>query len=507
MSMAAKRLNPAMTLTELMQDLVDAPAIPVAGIASDSRDLQSGYVFLAIGGESSHGLDYAAAAADAGAAAIVYDASTAVAVPERLGIPLLAVADLRSHIGDIANRYFVNPSRDVRVIGITGTNGKTTVAWLIAQCLERLGRHCGYIGTLGHGIGEIEIAEGMTTPDVVELHRRIAGFRDAGASHAAVEVSSHALAQQRTDGVHFDAALLTNLTRDHLDYHGDMRTYGEAKASLFLAAQPNRRVINIDSEFGADLAVRCGPEAITVSTKPDRVANGQPCVFVRSFVARSEGTEIAIHSTWGDGNVWLPLPGEFNVANAAAVVALLVSDGVPIGMACDVLSEIDAPPGRMQRVVAGDHGPTVYVDYAHTPDALEHALRALRPHCSGSLWCVFGCGGDRDSGKRPLMGGAAELNADRVVVTSDNPRGERPDAIIDEILAGLGHPQHATVIEDRAAAIAWAIRNASDADIVLLAGKGHENYQLVGASRLRFSDYGTVAANLLARKSDAGKDS
>ena len=497
MSMPAEKLTSSMTLAKLLQGIADAPDIAINGIASDTRELAAGYLFLACSGISSHGLDHVQQAVAAGAVAVAYDATTAITVPD-IDVPLIAVDDLRGQLGDIANRFFDYPSRSVRVIGVTGTNGKTTVAWLLAQCMRRLGKPCGYVGTLGYGTAEIDEAEGMTTPDVIELHRRLAEFRDSGATCAAIEVSSHALAQQRIDGVQIDTALFTNLSRDHLDYHGDMRAYAEAKASLFLDAGPTRRIINMDSEFGTQLASRCGPDVVTVSTNFDRVANDRPYVFVRAVIAREDGFEVSVRSSWDNGSIWLPLPGEFNIANAVLVLAFLLSDGIPFDEASAALSKVVAPPGRLQRVDSAA-GPAVFVDYAHTPNAIEVALRALRSHCRGKLWCVFGCGGDRHRGKRPLMGRAAERLADHIVVTSDNPRSEDAGDIITAIVDGLNDGQNATIIEDRAAAIAWAIRQAGASDVILLAGKGHENYQLIGDERRDFSDYGSAVANLLVR--------
>ncbi|MDA1063021.1 MAG: Mur ligase family protein, partial [Proteobacteria bacterium] len=285
MSMPAEYVQQAMTLTELLRGFADAPEIAVYGIHSDSRNLQAGDVFLACQGISSHGVDYAAAAIAAGVAAIVYDASSAAAPEGAPGVPVIAVDNLGKHLGTIANRFYASPSASVRVIGITGTNGKTTVAWLIAQCLERLGETCGYIGTLGAGIGTVDMNASMTTPATVELHAQLADFRAAGATFAALEVSSHALAQNRVDGVAFDTVMFTNLSRDHLDYHGDMQSYGDAKARLFSEYSAKQHIINLDSEFGARLAERCGQDVVTVSTKFERVANGRPYVFVRSVVA------------------------------------------------------------------------------------------------------------------------------------------------------------------------------------------------------------------------------
>ena len=496
MSMPAERLSTTPTLAQLLQGMVAAPDTPIHGISSDSRRLASGDLFLACAGLSSHGIDYVEHAVTAGVAAIAWDSSTASRPDCDPNVPLLAVPELAQHLGEIANRFYERPSESVRVVGVTGTNGKTTVAWLIAQCFEMLGDVCGYVGTLGAGVGEIEGGESMTTPDAVELHGCLAEFRNVGAAYAAVEVSSHALDQNRVAGIQFDTVLFTNLSRDHLDYHRDMRSYGEAKARLFLECNAKHRIINLDSEFGTQLADRCGQEVVTVSTHFDRVANGRPYVFVRSVVAKKTGSQIKVGSSWGDGEFHLPLPGDFNVANAVIVLALLLQHGVQFSKACDVLAAVEAPPGRMQKVDAPDGLPSVYVDYAHTPDAMEFALRALQAHCKGELWCVFGCGGDRDTGKRPQMGRIAERLAGQVILTSDNSRSEATAEIIAGIAKGLSKFERATIIEDRAAAIAWAIKEAAPADIILIAGKGHENYQLIDGERLDFSDYGAALANL-----------
>jgi len=503
MSMPAEHLNPKPTLAELLRGFADAPAIAIGNISSDSRSLRPGDLFLACGGDNCHGLDFIADAVTAGVAAVAWDSSTADAPAIEVGVPMVAVPDLTSHLGEIANRFYARPSESVHVVGVTGTNGKTTVAWLIAQCCELLEQSCGYIGTLGTGVGDVEGGEGMTTPAAIELHGSLADFRDAGVTWAAVEVSSHALAQRRVDGVTFDTVLFTNLSRDHLDYHGDMQSYAETKARLFLDYPARTRIINLDSEFGSELAGRCGQDVVTVSTRFDRVANGRPHVFVRSVVANDNGSLVGINSSWGDGEFELPLPGDFNVANAVIVLAALLRHGVAMAQACETLAQVSAPPGRMERVEAAAGLPTVYVDYAHSPQAIDVALGALRAHCKGKLWCVFGCGGDRDTGKRPQMARNAEMRADRLVVTSDNPRGEEPGQIIAQIIDGLKQPSRATVLEDRAAAIAWTIREAATDDVILIAGKGHENYQLIGIERIDFSDYGAALANLVKRAEGA----
>ena len=499
MSVPAMNLNSGLTLAELLRDFAVAPEIPVAGIASDSRKLGRGFLFLACEGATSHGLDYLRQARDAGACAVAWDSSTADAADD-IGVPMIAVTGLAKHLGGIANRFYGKPSSHLKTIGVTGTNGKTTVAWLIRECLRQLDQRCGYVGTLGCGMNDLQATNSMTTPAAVELHGRLAEFVDQHATHAAIEVSSHALSQGRVDGVEFDAALFTNLTRDHLDYHGDMRSYFESKASLFLSHLPRHKIINIDSEFGAELAERCGNNAVIVSTQIDRVASKQPYVFVRCVLATENGSEITVSTSWGDGNFTLPLPGAFNVANAALVLAYLLTAGIDLEQACDVLALLEAPPGRMQKISV--RSGSVYVDYAHTPDAIESALRALRPHCRGNIWCVFGCGGDRDIGKRPLMGRLVERLADKIVITTDNPRNEDPKEIIDEILAGLNNADNATVIEDRAAAIAWTIAEAGLSDTVLIAGKGHEDYQEVAGERRPFSDTAMAAAAAERKEGD-----
>lgn len=508
MSMPAEHMTSTPTLADLLHGYADAPAIPVSGIASDSRLLQEGFLFLAVQGMTSHGLDYLEQAKQAGVCAIAWDTSTGTE-PAGIDIPTIAVDGLASKLGEIANRYYDRPSEQLSVIGVTGTNGKTTVAWMIAQAREILGERCAYLGTLGYGVDSIEGAEGMTTPAAVELHGRLAGFVAQGAASAAIEVSSHALSQGRVDGVRFDTALFTNLTRDHLDYHANMYEYFESKSQLFLECGPKDRIINLDSEYGTQLAAICGQDLVAVSTDFDRVVDGRPYVFVRSVVANELGFDIAFISSWGDGQFTLQMPGDFNVANAALVLALLLKKGVPLDAACDVMSQISAPPGRMQRVAVDAvdrslqwmamEGPAVFVDYAHTPNALDVALRAVRAHCRGKLWCVFGCGGDRDKGKRPQMGAVAERQSDGVVVTTDNPRTENAQTIIDDVVSGFVNASEAMVIEDRAAAIAWAIDQAADDDVVLVAGKGHEEYQEANGEQIAFSDYGVAQKALAAR--------
>ena len=491
MSMPAEYIANGMNLANLLDGIAPAPAIEIGGIASDSRRLKPGDVFFACQGATCHGLDFVRDAEEAGVAAIVWDASTGTDV--ETAVPSIPVTGLAHLVGVIANRWFDAPTRSVRVTGVTGTNGKTTVAYLAAQTFTSLDMPCGYLGTLGSGIGAISGEGAMTTPACIDIHETMASFRDRGAKHAAMEVSSHALEQSRVDGVQFDSAIFTNLSRDHIDYHGSMQAYFDSKASLFLDFDIRNRIICVDSEFGTRLADLCGASVVTVSTRFDQVANGRPFVFVRSVVTGSHGSRVKFDSAWGSGEFDLPLAGDFNVANAAQVLALLLCNDVAISDATAALAKVSAPPGRMELVNReGDSDkPAVYVDYSHTPASMEAALKALRLHCKGELWCVFGCGGDRDRGKRPMMGKVAERLADHAIVTSDNPRTEPPGQIIADILAGMG--EQAIAIDDRGQAIRHAILAATPSDIVLIAGKGHEDYQVIGDRTLSFSDFSAAA--------------
>jgi UDP-N-acetylmuramoyl-L-alanyl-D-glutamate--2,6-diaminopimelate ligase len=502
--MSAVDLTPRRSLDVLLAGIAAAPAVPLAGIASDSRAVGPGFAFFACRGASRHGVDFAGDAVAAGAAAVVWDSATA-AEPPRVSVPAVPVPGLERWLGELANRWFDTPSARLPVSGVTGTNGKTTVAWLIASCLRRLGRACGYLGTLGAGL-EPPFAEGsLTTPACIELHGTLAGFARDGATHAAIEVSSHALEQNRIDGLRLDSALFTNLSRDHIDYHGDMQAYGDVKARLFLEREVANRIVNVDSGFGQELALRCraasGGRLVTVSTEPRHAFDPGPVaerLLVRPVGPSGFGFAIEVGGSFGEGACRLPLAGEFNVANAALVLAQLLCWGFPLGEALATLAACEPPPGRLQRVTVPDgRGPAVYVDYAHTPAGLEAVLKALRVHCTGNLWCVFGCGGDRDRGKRPLMGATAMRLADRAVVTTDNPRSENPDDIIAEVLAGMDG--RAIAIADRERAIRWTIAEARDNDLVLIAGKGHENVQLVAGKRLPFSDYAVASDSLRSR--------
>lgn len=544
----AQKTPEGIALTALLDGIAEAPPMPVADLTLDSRAVRPGSVFLACRGGSAHGLDYAGDAATRGATALLYDPGEGREPAGGLEIPGLPVPGLRAALGEIASRFFGAPSERLGITAVTGTNGKTTVAHLVAGALSALGRSCGYVGTLGAGLGpavgygvgsgtgrgfdrpiatEPDAGEdeggrsgarpdgprftaALTTPDVIELQRTLARLQQAGAQAVALEASSHALDQRRLDGVEIDVAVFTNLSRDHLDYHGSMERYAEAKARLFERETIRSRVLNVDDAFGRELwrrhAASAGGSTIVTGSRIGRDGGPPPIeqprdaggrVLVGALEAGAAGLRLALDTHLGSAELRSPLVGEFNAANLASALGALLAQEVPLAAAVEALSGIAGPPGRMQRVAGGDDArPTVIVDYAHTPQALALALAALRPHCRGRLWCVFGCGGERDRGKRAPMAAAAAAGAHRVVITTDNPRGEDPEAIIAEVARGLPAGADALRIADRGAAIRRAVGAAGPLDWVVIAGKGHETHQEIGGVRRPFSDAEAARAAL-----------
>jgi UDP-N-acetylmuramoyl-L-alanyl-D-glutamate--2,6-diaminopimelate ligase len=464
----------------------------VNGVALDSRQVRPGYLFMACRGATQRGHDFIPAAVAQGACAIVYEIAEGEAptLPARSGnVPLVAVADLAHRAGLMAERFYGHPSRDLFVVGITGTNGKTSCSQFLAHALNRDDSPCGVIGTLGNGLVGRLAAGTHTTPDAVTLHRLVADLRSVGARSVAMEVSSHALDQGRVAGVTFSAAVFTNLSRDHLDYHGDMAAYAAAKQRLFHAPDLRYAAVNGDDAFGREILANLRPEVAAASfglTGP--VAGNFPHVQGTILKLGREGLTMSVRSPWGEGTLHSPLLGRFNGSNLLAVLAVLLVTGMPLSEALQRLGSVRPVAGRMECFGGDGRRPLVVVDYAHTPDALEQVLSALREHCRGQLWCVFGCGGDRDRGKRPLMGAAATRLADRVIITDDNPRSEDPAQIAADILAGITAKGTATVIHNRRDAIAKSIRHAGADDIVLVAGKGHETTQQIGAHKYPFRD-------------------
>ena len=464
----------------------------VRGLTTDSRRVRRGDAFIAWPGYARDGRQFVGTALDAGAAACLVEADgvDAFDFDGALGAdaPVAALAALKARTGEIADVFYGHPSDALAVVATTGTNGKTSTAWWTAQALSHLGRRCGVIGTLGVGEPAAGLQfTGLTTPDPVTLQQGLRRFVDTGCVACAVEASSIGIVEQRLAGTRIAVALFTNFTQDHLDYHGSMAAYWEAKRALFDWPGLRAAVINIDDAQGDALASTLrGPEAWTYSLQRDARLRAENVAYRDGglFFDVAEGGERApVRST---------LIGTYNVANLLAVIGGLRALGVPLADAASSCAVLSAVPGRMQRVEAARPGPQVVVDYAHTPDALEKALEALRPFAAqrgGRLWAVFGCGGNRDAAKRPLMGAIAQRLADRVVLTSDNPRDEAPAAILAQIRAGLsGAVRDVQVIEDRRTAIATAVREAAREDVILLAGKGHEDYQEIAGVKLPFSD-------------------
>ena len=478
-----------------------------ARLRCDSRVLHPGDAFIAWPGQATDGRHHVRAALAAGAAVCLVEAEGVAAHGfdqpgdhERIA----ALSGLKAATGEIADLCLAQPSAVLDVVATTGTNGKTSTAWWTAQALTRVGRRCGVIGTLGVGEpGHVE-STGLTTPDPVTLHQAFRAFVDLGFSACALEASSIGIVEQRLNAARIDVALFTNLTRDHLDYHGSMAEYGAAKRRLFAWPGLRAAVINIDDEFGAQLAQDLqgsGLDVWTVSLRgPARLQalalHYEPRGL--AFTLQEGAVSAAVHST---------LVGDFNASNLLVVLGAMRALRVPLADAAAAAAQLTPVPGRLQRV-GGETGSEtgsaveVVVDYAHTPDALAQVLRALRPLAAargGRLWCVFGCGGNRDASKRPLMGAIAAAGADEVVVTSDNPRDEVPSAILAQILAGVATPEPVAVIEDRRAAIRHAVLGAMPGDVVLLAGKGHEDHQEVAGVKRPFSDLLEARAALLAR--------
>jgi UDP-N-acetylmuramoyl-L-alanyl-D-glutamate--2,6-diaminopimelate ligase len=444
-------------------------------------------------------LDFAQDVARRGAAAIVWEPDGVRQPPQMDSSIVLAEVPLLSERASlIADRFFGSPSQQLDVIGVTGTNGKTTCAWLLAQALTFCDLPAAYLGTLGAAYGGTLVAGEMTTPDAVTVQRQLAGFAGRGASKAAMEVSSHGLALGRVGAVHFDAAVFTNLTRDHLDFHGDMEAYGAAKASLFEREDVRLRVFNVDDPFGAQLAAR--PEFTECIACSRRVADMPPSsrhVHARDIHFDATGTQFQLASSFGASAISSSLLGEFNVDNVLAVLAVMLGSGIELPLAAQAVRRLRAPSGRLE-VFTQPGAPLVVVDYAHTPDALEKALQVLRRHCDGRLIVVFGCGGDRDRGKRPLMGGIAVQLADAVILTDDNPRSESGEAIVTDIVAGTaGAATPLRIVRDRREAIIGAVTGARPGDVVLVAGKGHESVQIVGGEYRPFSDQAVVRAALV----------
>lgn len=491
--------NRSINLRELLAGLTHLGGVTdclISGITSDSREVKSGDLFIALTGSKVNGGDFILDAIQRGAAAVLCES-----LPEQIEdgetIPIIVIVKLAQLVGLIAARFYGNPSEKLLVIGVTGTNGKTTVSQYIAKVLEYLGTPCAVIGTLGMEFAGQLISTINTTPDPITLQRGLAKFYAAGARAVAMEVSSHGLAQYRVTGVKFKLGVFTNLTRDHLNYHHTMEAYGAAKRQLFVQAGIELAVINEDDEFGQSLLREFQGILPTCAYRITQLEDATyPVVKVVEQSFRNRTTKVQLHTPWGDGGFRSHLLGEFNLSNLLAVITAVGMLGFPLPEILHTIHKLKPVKGRMESWGGEQGKPLVVVDYAHTPDALEKVLIALRKYCKGKLWCVFGCGGERDQGKRKLMGGVAERWSDHLVITNDNPRGEDPEQIVEDIIGGLLCPWTAEIEYDRTTAIQYAINNGLAQDVILVAGKGHEEYQLVGGEKIYLSDREIVAQAL-----------
>lgn len=486
-----------MLLNELFSEYADAPAVAYGELRLNSRAVMPGDVFFALRGMRHDGRQFIADAVASGAIAIVYEADDGfvwrATNKDVVGLP---VVELQQKLSAIAAKHYQYPADKLTMIGITGTNGKTSTCQFVAEGMMLAGERSATVGTLGAGFyGSITPGQ-HTTPDAISLQKTLARLFGQGAATVAMEVSSHALVQHRVAAVKYDIGVFTNLTRDHLDYHPDMQSYAAAKAKLF--QQPGMRyaIVNLDDEYAQwfidGLPASVQSIGISMQSVPRRI----PVMVMTDIESSESGYRAKIQSPWGEEELHSHLWGRFNLQNQLTSIAVLCAAGIPLRNSVQYISRVHAVPGRMERFGGVDKQPHVVVDYAHTPDALAQALNAMREHCRGELWCVFGCGGDRDQGKRPLMGRVAEQYADHVVVTDDNPRSEDPAQIVADISRGLFDKTKTHYEHDRSKAIRYALERAQRGDAVLVAGKGHEQYQIIGEQQLPFSDQAEVVEML-----------
>jgi len=458
----------------------------VNDIKNDSRLVQKGDLFIAYPGAATDGRLFIEKAVAAGAVAIIYDPlnfPASVSLPDN--IPCVAITNLAEHLAAIAQRFFSNPSRSLRVTGVTGTNGKTTIAYQLAQAHTLLQRKAAYIGTIGQGeVDKLQLLEN-TTPDALSLQGLLHYYSEQSIKEVCMEVSSHALSQHRVEGIEFKQAIFTNLSLDHLDYHHTMDAYAAAKAQLFANEHLETVIINHDDPYN-DLMLKAIKNKVKIISYG---MNQESDVYVANWKSDMHGTMMELMSPWGRHQITIQAVGQFNIYNCLAIFTSLMASGYRVEDVVSVMAQLKAAPGRMEIVAKS---PYVLVDYAHTPDALENVLTTLHQLKTGNLWVIFGCGGDRDKSKRPIMGKAASEYADKLVVTSDNPRSEDPEQIINEIVQGIPTSIQMTRLINREEAIAYALNNAEQEDIILIAGKGHEAYQQIGTTKYLFSDQEVV---------------
>ncbi|MGI9289295.1 MAG: UDP-N-acetylmuramoyl-L-alanyl-D-glutamate--2,6-diaminopimelate ligase [Pseudomonadales bacterium] len=470
--------------------------ISVPGVRLDSRTIQPGELFVAVRSGNSHGAEFIDSAIANGAGAVLVDQHARLDV-KALAVPCIVVENLEQHLGEIAHNMYGKAGQELAVFAVTGTNGKTSCCSAYASLHSRLGASCGFIGTLGWGVDDNYAATGYTTPDVFSTHEICAELLQRGCAAVAMEVSSHALAQNRIAGIAVRTAVFTNLTHDHLDYHASEADYAAQKSKLFERESLTTAVLNIDDALGEQLATRL-KQRPQLQVLAYSVGQKTADVWADDIVFGAQGMRATVHSPWGSAEVTSKLFGEFNLSNLLAVISSLCAESFEFERVIEAVSELEGAAGRMQ-TVPNDIGLHIVIDYAHTPDALQNALAALRRHCTGQLWVVFGCGGDRDKSKRAPMGKIAELLADHVVVTNDNPRTEAEDVIAADIVSGISKLGEIHIELDRARAIEFAVQSAHVDDCVLVAGKGHEDYQEVNNEKLPFDDFSVVQSALSKR--------
>lgn len=483
--------------------------VTINALAQDNRKVRAGDMFIAHQGFNTHGLLYAQDAVAKGASVVLWDGDleNRNEILDSISNKVLCIQcdNLKYKVGPIASRYYEQPSLSMNTIGVTGTDGKTSVAHYLAQCLDANDVHCGVLGTLGNGFINDLHPTGLTTVDALLIQKTLSEIQQAGARHAVMEVSSHGLDQGRINGVAFTTAVFTNMGADHLDYHGTLEKYGASKKRLFYTPGLGSAVINLDDAFGRELA-REVREHVCVwgySLNAD-VSECKDCAdyFVNALEIKpfERGSHLKVSTPRGEVEFDIPLLGRFNVANALAVLSTLLVSRFTLQDAVMSLSTVRSVDGRVE-IIAEDDKPVVVVDYAHTAQGLEAVCQSMADHFTGKMWCVFGCGGDRDKSKRPLMAQVAERYADKVIVTTDNPRHEDPQAIIDDVLSGFTALDDVEAVLDRRQAIEIAILNAQPGDVVLLAGKGHETSQIVGDVHIAFDDRRVAREFLAARDS------
>ncbi|MDG2089592.1 MAG: UDP-N-acetylmuramoyl-L-alanyl-D-glutamate--2,6-diaminopimelate ligase [Gammaproteobacteria bacterium] len=493
----AKSMSQQMTLALLLEAEIEIPKnfdLVLSGIEMDSRKIESGDLFIACKGANFDGRDFVFEVIEKGAAAVLVEKGELwQELSVENNVPIIPVENLASRISSIAAKFFNNPADHFSLIGITGTNGKTSACQFVAQSISSLNRICGISGTLGYGVYaedyiKSDAAAPGTTPDPISVQRIFSEMLQQNADTMVMEVSSHGLKQGRVCVNEFDIAVFTNLTRDHLDYHHSMRAYGEEKLKLFCGSRLNTAVLNMDDLFSSTILNNLSRQ---VKSYTYSLTNAQADVYPESIEFKRKGFMLEVSTPWGKGGIDAGLLGSFNVSNLLAVLTTIMAleskqANFNFNHVLSKVAAVSPVKGRMELI--GNKPVSVVVDYAHTPDALENALNALHEHFKGKVWCVFGCGGERDKGKRPMMASIAERLADELIVTDDNPRQESSSDIIKQILTGFSNNEKVMVESDRAKAIEFAIANATEGDVVLIAGKGHEEYQDIGAERLMFSD-------------------